>query len=95
MTFALIGANALFLLYGWLLCCIVASYLSGRKGYGEKIGLASGLFLVVLGVLIWIVWPPKPESDWKAKGPFGRTMRAKPPTGAEAGPTQGTGARAA
>ena len=92
MTLALIGANALFLLYAWLLCCIVASYLSGRKGYGEKIGLASGLFLSVIGVIIWAVWPPKPESDWKAKGAFGRTMRTQPPS--SGGPTQATGARA-
>ncbi len=93
MTLALIGANALFLLSGWLACCIAASYLSGRKGFGEKIGLASGLFLAVIGVVIWLVWPPKPESDWKAKGPFGRTMRNQPST-ADTGPTQATGARA-
>ncbi len=94
MTLALIGANALFLLYAWLACCIAASYLSGRKGYGEKIGLASGLFLAPIGVLIWAVWPPKPESDWKAKGAFGRTMRTQPPSAGDAGPTQATGARA-
>ena len=37
----MIGSNALWLMYAWLLAAIVASYLSGRKGYGEKI--AEGL----------------------------------------------------
>ena len=33
----MIGSLALLLMYAWLLAAIVASYLSGRKGYGEKI----------------------------------------------------------
>jgi hypothetical protein len=69
---ALLGANALWLTYLWLLSAIVASYLSARKGYGEKLGLASGLLLFVIGPLIWLVWPAKPDSKWKALGPFGR-----------------------
>ena len=71
-VFALLGANALFLMYGWLLSAIIASYLSGRKGYGDKAGLASGLLLFVLGPIVWLVWPAKPESKWKRLGPFGR-----------------------
>ena len=67
---ALLGEVALYLLYGWLLSAIVASYLSGKKGYGERVGLASGLLLTVIGVLIWIVMPSKPTSDW------GRRKRA-------------------
>ena len=70
--FALLGANALYLMYGWLLSAIVASYLSGRKGYGEKVGLASGLLLFFIGPIIWLIWPAKPESKWKKLGPFGR-----------------------
>ena len=69
---ALIGAKALYLLFVWLASAIAASYLSGRKGYGEKAGLASGLILSVVGVIVWLVWPAKPESDWKVIGPFGR-----------------------
>ena len=69
---ALIGAKALYLLFAWLASAIIASYLSNRKGYGEKAGLASGLILAVIGVIIWIVWPAKDESDWKVIGPFGR-----------------------
>ena len=70
-VFALLGATALWLLYAWLLSAIVASYLSGRKGYGERVGLASGLLLNALGVLIWLVVPPKQDSLWKRVGPFG------------------------
>jgi fucose permease len=61
---AIIGEAALYLLYGWLLSAIVASYLSGKKGYGERLGLASGLLLTVVGVLIWLLMPAKPTSDW-------------------------------
>jgi hypothetical protein len=60
-----IGATALWLLYAWLASAIVASELSKRKGYGEKWGLGTGLLLTVLGVLIWLVVPARPESRWK------------------------------
>ena len=68
----MIGATALWLMYAWLAAAIVASYLSGRKGFSEKAGLASGLLLHVIGVLVWLVIPPKPHSKWKTVGPFGR-----------------------
>jgi hypothetical protein len=61
---AVIGEGALYLLYGWLLSAIIASFLSGKKGYGERVGLASGLLLTFIGVLIWLVMPAKPTSDW-------------------------------
>jgi hypothetical protein len=69
---ALIGAAALWLMYAWLLAAIVASYLSERKGYGEKLGLAFGLLLSVVGTVIWLFWPAKPDSKWKKLGPIGR-----------------------
>ena len=71
----IIGAKALYLLFGWLLSAILASGLSSRKGYGEQVGLASGLLLTVLGVVIWLVWPARPDSRWKVQGPlpFGRS----------------------
>jgi hypothetical protein len=72
MVLAVIGAQALYLLFIWLASAIAASYLSGRKGWGERIGLASGLIIPVISVLVWLVWPAKPESDWKVVGPFGR-----------------------
>ena len=68
----MIGSAALFLMYAWLLCAIVASYLSGRKGYSERVGLASGLILHVIGVIIWLAVPAKSHSKWKTVGPFGR-----------------------
>jgi hypothetical protein len=60
-------------MYLWLGATILASYLSDRKGYGEKLGLAFGLLLSVVGALIWVFWPAKPESKWKQIGPFGRS----------------------
>jgi hypothetical protein len=68
---AVIGSGALWLMYLWLASAIVASYLSARKGYGEKLGLAFGLLLSVIGVLIWVVWPARPDSRWKLQGVFG------------------------
>jgi hypothetical protein len=72
MVLAVIGAQALYLLFIWLASAIAASYLSGRKGFGERVGLASGLILPVISVIFWLVWPAKPESDWKVVGAFGR-----------------------
>ena len=74
---ALIGANALWLMYLWLASAIVASYLSERKGYGDRPGLATGLILSAVGALIWLVVPAKPESKWKTLGPVGRTEKRK------------------
>ena len=72
ITFAMLGSKALWLLYLWLLAAILASYLSERKGYGEKIGLAFGLLFSLLGTIAWLVWPAKPDSKWKKVGPIGR-----------------------
>jgi hypothetical protein len=95
---ALLGAKALWLTYAWLLSAIVASYLSHRKGYGERPGLASGLLLNVLGILVWLIVPPKPDSLWKQVGPFRRTsntsrVRAAPtgPAGPQPTKTSGPG----
>jgi len=68
---AVIGSGALWLTYLWLAAAIAASYLSARKGYGEKLGLAFGLLLSVVGVVIWLIWPAKPDSRWKLQGVFG------------------------
>ena len=69
--FAVICAKALWLTYLWLASAILASYLSARKGYGEKLGLAFGLLLSVVGAIIWLLWPAKADSRWKLQGPFG------------------------
>ena len=68
---ALLGATALWLLYAWLASAIIASYLSDRKGYGQKIGLAFGLLLSAIGALIWLLVPARSDSRWKLQGPFG------------------------
>jgi membrane protease YdiL (CAAX protease family) len=69
---AVIGAKALYLTFAWLASAIVASWLSERKGYGEKPGLAAGLLLNVAGVILLLVWPAKEDSRWKVQGPLGR-----------------------
>jgi len=76
IVYALLGSTALWLLYAWLLSAIVASYLSGRKGYGERVGLASGLLLNALGVIVWLIVPPKNDSLWKKVGPFRSRSKA-------------------
>ena len=48
------------------------SYLSDRKGYGDRPGLATGLMPVGRSaIIVWLVVPAKPESKWKQLGPFG------------------------
>ena len=69
---AIIGVKALYLTFAWLASGIAGSWLSDRKGYGERPGLAAGILLNFVGVLIWLVWPAKEDSRWKVQGPFGR-----------------------
>ena len=76
LPLALLGATALYLLFIWLACAIVAAYLSDRKGYGEKPGLAAGLILVVIGPILFLLLPAKKDSSWKRFGPFGSTMKS-------------------
>ncbi len=71
IVFAALGAKALYLLYAWLASAIVASYLSERKGYGSKVGLACGLLLSGVGALIWLLVPARADSRWKLQGVFG------------------------
>ena len=46
----MIGVKALYFLFAWLISAAAASWLSERKGYGERVGLTFGLFLSVAGV---------------------------------------------
>ena len=87
-----IGALALYLLFIWLGSAIAAAYLSERKGYGEKPGLAAGLLLHVIGVIIFLILPAKPHSKWKTVGPFGRRKAEDiAPRAAEKAPVVDTG----
>jgi hypothetical protein len=70
--FALLGAKALYFLFLWLGSAIAASWLSERKGYGEKPGLATGLILTVVGLVVWVLMPARADSKWRRLGPLGR-----------------------
>jgi hypothetical protein len=72
MVFAFIGAKALYLLFVWLLSAAAASWLTDRKGYGERVGLAFGLILSAVGLLIVLLLPARPGSKWKVEGPLPR-----------------------
>ncbi len=78
----LIGAKALYLLFAWLISAALSAWLSERKGYGERPGLAAGLLLSVLGPVIWLVWPARADSTWTREGPIPR-LRASEPGSAE------------
>ena len=76
---ATIGPKALYLMFAWLIGAALGSYISERKGYGQKAGLASGLLLSLPGGLAWFFVPARQNSDWKIKGPWGNERKdAKP-----------------
>jgi hypothetical protein len=64
MLFAVIGAGALWLTFVWLASAIIASQFSLQKGFGEKMGLVTGVILSVLGAFAWAVWPAREVSRW-------------------------------
>jgi biotin transporter BioY len=69
-VFALIGSTGLYLLFAWLLSAAVAAWIADRKGYGERVGLAFGLLLSAVGLLIVLLLPGRPGSRWKLDGPL-------------------------
>jgi hypothetical protein len=81
---------ALYLLISWLAATVAASWLSERKGYGERPGLAAGLFLSVIGVVLWLLWPPKRDSKWKVQGAFRNTSGITQAEARAAGDAQGS-----
>ena len=70
IVLANVGVLAFYLLIVWLAAAIVGAYLSERKGYGEKPGLAAGLLLSVIGAVAWLLVPARKGSDWRVIGPF-------------------------
>ena len=68
IAFAVIGAKALYLLFVWLLSAAIGSWVSNRKGYGERVGLAFGLILSAIGLIIVLLLPGRPGSKWKIEG---------------------------
>ena len=77
-----LGVKALYLTYIWLLSAVAASWLSARKGFGERPGLITGLLLSAVAVVIWLVWPARDDSRWKVQGAIPK--RGEQPTVAEA-----------
>ncbi len=75
LVYAAIGAKALYLLFVWLISAASASWLSDRKGYGEKVGLTFGLLLSLVGLVIVLLLPARPGSRWKLEGPLPRRSR--------------------
>lgn len=73
--YALIGAKALYLLFAWLLSAACGSWMSDRKGLGERFGLTLGLLLSAIGFLIVLLWPARRGSRWKVEGPLPRRRR--------------------
>ena len=75
ITIGTIGAKALYLLFLWLISAAAGSWLSDRKGYGERVGLTLGLLLSVVGLLVVLVLPARPGSKWKVDGWLPRRRR--------------------
>jgi hypothetical protein len=73
--YAAIGTKALYLLFIWLISAAAASWLSERKGYGERVGLTFGLLLSAAGLLIVLLLPGRPNSKWKIDGPIPRRSK--------------------
>jgi hypothetical protein len=72
---ALIGVKGLYLLFAWLLSAAIGAWMTERKGYGQRVGLAFGLLLTVVGLLIVLMLPGRPGSLWKTEGPLPRRNR--------------------
>ena len=70
-----IGAKALYLLFVWLISAATASWLSERKGYGERLGLTFGLLLSAVGLLVILLLPGRPGSRWRVDGRLPRWRR--------------------
>jgi hypothetical protein len=69
---AIIGAKSLLLLYVWLGSAILCSSIAARKGFGERPGLATGMLLSIIGVIVWLAVPAKADSTWRRGGALGR-----------------------
>jgi hypothetical protein len=63
-----IGADGLYLLFIWLISAAAGSWISDRKGYGEKVGLTFGLLLSAIGLVLVLLLPGRPGSRWKTEG---------------------------
>ncbi len=69
---ATIGMTGLWLLFAWLLSAAIGGWMTERKGYGERVGLAFGLLLSVVGLLVVLILPARPGSLWRIEGALPR-----------------------
>lgn len=72
LVLGVIGVTALYLLFAWLACSILCGWLAVKAGYQEKSGLATGMLLFFVGVLVWaviLVAFPKEGAGLKAGRP--------------------------
>jgi fucose permease len=75
ITEAALGGNVIFLLFAWLISAAAGSWMSDRKGYGERLGLMLGLLLTVVGLLVVVLLPGRPGSKWRVEGWLPRRRR--------------------
>jgi hypothetical protein len=68
VVFGLIGIKAFYLLVVWLLSAAIGAWVAERKGYGERLGLAFGLLLTVVGLILVLLLPGRPGSAWRVEG---------------------------
>jgi hypothetical protein len=77
ITEAAIGGKAIYLLFVWLISGAGGSWMSERKGYGERVGLTLGLLLSAVGLLIVVLLPGRPGSKWRVEGRLPRWRRPR------------------
>jgi len=75
VTETAIGGKAIYLLFVWLISGAAGSWMSERKGYGERVGLTLGLLLSAVGLLIVVLLPGRPGSKWRVEGRLPRWRR--------------------
>jgi hypothetical protein len=75
VTEAALGGNVMYLLFLWLISAAGGSWLSDRKGYGERVGLMLGLLLSAVGLLVVVLLPGRPGSKWRVDGWLPRRRR--------------------
>ena len=73
----MIGVNALYFLFVWLISAATAAWMSERKGYGERLGLTCGIILSAVGLLIIAALPGRPGSKWRVDGALPRRRRLR------------------
>jgi hypothetical protein len=85
-----VGSKALYAVYVWLASAAIAAELSRSKGYGEKLGLGTGLLLTILGPIIWLFVPPKDETaEWHERKPWQRRRKPREAEMANVAATEG------